>query len=186
MSCDICGQDKRTMLTDIENAKIYVCQDCNPSGQGVVKKTPTYNNTRPKVQNNNFRPSQNYQKKKMPSNFKYGQRKPKLFDSQDYEFVDNYGEVIRKAREQKGLTLTELANNLKEQESYIHKIEQGKLKPNDAVIFKLFNFLGVNLIKSNQNDDSLEQVSSESLKEEIKHVEPFTTIVANKKRKLVY
>jgi len=51
MPCEICGKETRVQLTNIKGAKLYVCMDCNPTGDGVVKRVfEKYNNNSNKNQ----------------------------------------------------------------------------------------------------------------------------------------
>jgi putative transcription factor len=193
MQCDICGQNKRVLLTELEGARIYVCSDCNPSGKGIVKREFKPNN----FQNRSTSPTANKvigyvpnAQHKEPKHFfkKTFTNKPKkagLFSKDDYDLVENYGDLVRKAREGKGLTIEDLAKNMKEQTSYLQKIEQGKLKPNDAVVFKIYGFLGLNLIKGNEEEPTKKEYKENDVVEH-KHVEAFKEIMVNKKRKLVF
>ena len=62
------------------------------------------------------------------------------------DVVSNYSELIKKAREKKGLKQDDLAKNIAEKESTIHKIETGALKPSFNLARKLELFLGIKLI----------------------------------------
>lgn len=67
---------------------------------------------------------------------------------QDMELRDDYAKVIREAREQKGWTQTELANQLIERLSLVRRIESGKMQPNIQVIEKLEKELEITLLIS--------------------------------------
>lgn len=59
--------------------------------------------------------------------------------------AENYGAIIQRARERKGLSAKELAEKIFEKESVLHKIEKCLFTPDENLIKKLQNFLGVDL-----------------------------------------
>jgi putative transcription factor len=62
------------------------------------------------------------------------------------EIVEDYGERVRKARMDKGLSTKDLALQMKEKELLIKKIEKGELVPEEDVRAKLEKALGIRLI----------------------------------------
>jgi putative transcription factor len=62
------------------------------------------------------------------------------------EVVDDFGERIKKARIEKNWTQKDLANEIKEREILIKKIEKGDLIPEDQVRVKLEKALGISLL----------------------------------------
>jgi len=67
-----------------------------------------------------------------------------MFDDME-ELATDYDDRVRNARESKGLSQSELANELNEKASLIRKIERGDTLPSDRVQSKLENFLEINL-----------------------------------------
>lgn len=63
-----------------------------------------------------------------------------------YTLVENYGLVVKEARERMGMTLKDLGAKVGEKASVISKIEQGRLKPDNALARKLEHVLGVKLL----------------------------------------
>jgi|Deesub1362A_J573_1020465.scaffolds.fasta_scaffold02757_4 putative transcription factor len=61
------------------------------------------------------------------------------------ELIPNYPEVIKRAREKRGLSQEDLAKKIKEKVSLIKKIEKGDLTPEDKVIKKLEKELEIKL-----------------------------------------
>lgn len=61
------------------------------------------------------------------------------------ELIQDYGNVIRKAREKKGLTAEEFAQSINEKKGTITKIESQALVPDDKLISKLEKALGIKL-----------------------------------------
>jgi|GEM_PF-3369578 len=193
MQCDICGRQVRAYLTNMEGATLYVCDECNPSKEGRVKRE--------------FKDFRKFDKKpvdksqtslprlidRLNQKQKFFNKRPKTFaprrysgfQADDYDLIDNYGEVLRKAREEKGIKLEDFAKQIKEQASFLLKIEQGKLKPNDRIILKVHDVLNINLAKTVEEEPNEAGSESSQEKEEAKQVEPFTEISVNNKRKIV-
>lgn len=59
--------------------------------------------------------------------------------------VENYGEVIRVAREKRGLDRKRFAGKMGEKESVIKRIEQQQMIPPEGLLRKIERFLGVKL-----------------------------------------
>ncbi len=72
-------------------------------------------------------------------------KKPKTFEISLPEIVDNYGDIVRKAREKMGLTREQLAKILKEKESVIARIENYEMVPDDKLAKKLERVLKIKL-----------------------------------------
>lgn len=112
-SCELCGQDSDSLTTvKIEGAKLDVCDSCSDMGEEVETK------------------QKKTRKKKKKSDSSSRKRKEKVL-------AQNYGEKIKKARENEPLSIKEVANDLNEKESLIKKIESEKLKPDKALAQKL-------------------------------------------------
>ncbi len=75
-------------------------------------------------------------------------RKTPKKDVRDLELCDDYAKIIRDAREKKGWTQTELANQLIERLSLVRRIESGKMQPNIQVVEKLEEVLNIKLLVS--------------------------------------
>ncbi len=142
MQCDICGKETRVFLADLEGAEVYVCSNCNPTGEG--KKRTVYNSseTRPR-----FGPPK-FARQQAPV---FRERKEEPFDLTNYEIVQNYAELIRQEREKRKLTLEDFARQLYTQESFVHGVEQGKFKPNNNLLLKLFEKFGLVLVQKKEN-----------------------------------
>ena len=65
---------------------------------------------------------------------------------ESYTLVENYGLLVKSARERMGLSPEELGVKLGEKASVIRKIEQGKLKPDNVLAKKLEHFLKIKLL----------------------------------------
>lgn len=120
-NCEICGRRFENLERAIvEGVIIDVCSNCSKFGKVITIKKPL------------IEPG-------------------KIIKTKDKEIeeniVENYPELIKKARERKGLKQEELALHIAEKESIIHKIETGSLKPSFTLAKKLEQFLGIRLIE---------------------------------------
>ena len=71
------------------------------------------------------------------------------------ELATDYDDLVRNAREEKGLSQSDLANELNEKASLIRKIERGDTLPSDRVQSKLEGALDVDLsAEGSAGDDS--------------------------------
>jgi len=68
-----------------------------------------------------------------------------MFDQMTDELVDDYGKVIRRAREASGMSHEDLALKIKEKASLLKKIEREAIIPEDKVRRKLERTLGITL-----------------------------------------
>ncbi|MFB6204553.1 MAG: multiprotein bridging factor aMBF1 [Candidatus Nanohaloarchaea archaeon] len=110
MPCELCGSETDSLnKVKIEGAVLKVCDSCADMGNEV--KTST---TRKKKKKKSSRP-----------------RDEKVL-------VDDYGDRIKEEREDREMTMQELADELKEKTSVVKKIENQQLKP-DKTLAKKFS-----------------------------------------------
>jgi putative transcription factor len=76
-----------------------------------------------------------------------------MFDDMD-ELAADYDERVREARENRGLSQQELADELNEKTSLIRKVERGDVLPSDDVQRKLEGFLDVSLSEGTGDEDA--------------------------------
>lgn len=144
MSCEICG--KRIInknVIQIGNAKLIVCDDCKKLGKPVsfVSNIPRT----AKVSVVASKP-----KRTITPNLP------------EFTIREDYAEVIKKAREDLGITQEILASSVGEKLSIIKKIEAGKIKPTIELAKKLEKFLKINLIEIESKLSKLEITASKS------------------------
>ncbi len=65
----------------------------------------------------------------------------------DFEIKENYPVTVRKAREKQGLTQKDLARQINEKESVIHRIETGHMRPSRKLARKLEGALNIKLLE---------------------------------------
>ena len=134
MRCELCGAPDANRKAEIEGAVLNVCANCVNLGKEMAT-VKMIERPKPKI--------------RMPS-------------SMDYDLKDNFGSLIRKSREKKGLTQEELAAKIKEKHSIIKQIEHG-WEPPLAVIRKLEKYLNINLIEASAESDYKTKAKRESL-----------------------
>tara|TARA_Y100000310_G_scaffold342188_1_gene444202 strand:- start:615 stop:1061 length:447 start_codon:yes stop_codon:yes gene_type:complete len=118
-NCDMCGKEGELIDAVVEGAMLKVCFSCKDHGNVIPVVKPNF-------------------------------VKSKVIEQAEEEIevvVDNYSELVKKAREKKGLKQEELAKDVGEKESVIHQIESGGLKPTFKIANKLEAYLNISLIE---------------------------------------
>ncbi len=116
MDCSICGQEKPLVSAIIEGVSLSVCSSCARFGKTLS----------------------------VPSSVVSApvERRSELVQV----IVEDCADLVKQAREHLQLTVEAVANQLREKESLLHKIEQGSLKPDLALAKKLEKFFHLNLV----------------------------------------
>jgi len=126
-SCQLCGESSDNLKkAKIEGAVIKVCSSCSDMGNVMEQK-----------------------KKKVKKTNKSKSQRPR--DTQ--VLANNYGERVKSSREERQLSIKELADDLNEKASLIKKVEREELKPDKALAGKLSKALGVTLYVNPQVSD---------------------------------
>lgn len=68
--------------------------------------------------------------------------------------ADDYPDRIREARESRGQSQEELAQQLNEKASLIRKLERGDMQPSDAIQTKLERHLDITLSEGGDNEET--------------------------------
>jgi putative transcription factor len=144
MQCEICGAEIRgkPICVTIDNSELQVCQKCAQYGKPVDKRTPVSRKVSPVV-----RTVTRTEKK----------QKKDFFDILKEELLDDYAHIIRDAREAKGWSQEDLAENIKEKATLIKKIERSEIVPEDSVRKKIEHALNIKLTE--RVDSSGQEVS---------------------------
>lgn len=112
-TCQLCGEETdSTTKTKIEGAVLQVCDSCAEMGEEV--KTTSKKKKRKKKKKRRRRRKRN-----------------------EEVLINDYGKKVKQAREEKRLSISELADDLNEKESLLKKIEQQELKPEKSLAQKL-------------------------------------------------
>jgi uncharacterized protein (TIGR00270 family) len=138
--CHICGSDA-VIQGLVEKAKVWLCGDCTQYGSPIRQQRQSS-------------PRSNTQK-------------PRMEFIPDSEVVPEFGKVIKGAREEQGLSRSDLAQKLFIKENVLAGLEDGRFKPQKRTAEKLEKALKVNLIAKGEAEakdqkDKLEDIKFES------------------------
>jgi len=128
-ACEMCGKETSLFSAIIEGSQMRVCENCAKFGK-VLRKPVSDLRVNVSV------------KKAEPVE----------------ALVENFGQIVRSAREKLGLTQKDFALKLTEKESVINKIESGSFSPPISLARKLEKILKIKLVEVEKE----EEVSSES------------------------
>jgi putative transcription factor len=128
VQCEVCGSEIRgpPHYRIIEGGRMTVCARC--AGYGSSDWDPRERRAPARRPRQRTRP------------------RSEVEAAEGLEVVEDYGEKIRKARQQRRLTVEEFAKKIQEKESVIKKLEKEELTPDRNLILKLRNALGVELL----------------------------------------
>jgi len=149
--CELCGAPltKKGKLVQIEGAKpMKVCDKCAKLGTEVQAPRPASAGFgRPTIV------------RKGPAQAPAASvpRKRDMFDYMEGDIVEDFPKRIAAARQAKGFSQKDLAFVLKMQEGDIKKLERGEREPTEAERKKLEAELGIELLDTGSDADSLQQ-----------------------------
>lgn len=142
MPCEMCGKEAPLKRAVIEGTRMRVCPDCLEYGEEVSEPS-TSGQTTPStaggqgagggsggVQGPSQQPTESRD----------------VYDENEKILTEDYGEIVRKAREEKDLTAEELSDEINEKRSTVAKTERGEHHPSDDLVTKLERFLDVELM----------------------------------------
>ncbi len=139
--CEMCGaKTPRLVKVRIDSAVLMVCDKCAKYGTPLEKKRET---PVPVVFQKPL------QKPRVAQNARRAPHR-QMSESADMEetvLVEDYGEVIKSAREKMGWTQDELARKIMERKNVLSSIERGALMPDIKTARKLEKALGVTLLE---------------------------------------
>jgi len=150
--CEMCGSPikGRPREVIVEGARLVVCESCyRKVAERAKGALASRQSLSPASSLARMAPPTSDGRKagsKAPSEPK--KRGPKV----ELEVVENFPEVVKKARERLGWSTQALANRVMESENVIKRIEQGKLRPTIELAKKLEKALGVRLLQPVSED----------------------------------
>lgn len=160
VQCEMCGTETAAPTTvKIEGAELQVCSDCTEFGTEVrtqeTQSTSTKYSTSSSSSSSSGTSSAQSGSTSTSSGVGSGGggSRRDMFDEME-EVAADYDDRIRKARESRGLTQEQLANQLNEKASLIRKLERGDVLPSDTMQRKLERSLDISLTESGGSDDS--------------------------------
>src|SRR5579872_2249170 len=146
MNCELCGSNIRgeVQAVNIDGGMFRVCNSCSKLGTAARIAKPSPN--RPLRSSSNFSnsfsaPPRNFSKPRTAPPSASGS----FYQDEEMMLRDDYSKVIRSAREKLGMTQDELGMKINEKPSGISHLENGSMKPNDALAKKLEHYLKAQL-----------------------------------------
>ncbi|QCW02041.1 multiprotein bridging factor aMBF1 [Natrinema pallidum] len=149
VQCEMCGAETSSPNTiKVEGAKLDVCSNCTDFGTEVKDTSSSSGSTKYSTGSSSSSSSGGGQSsgssRSSSSSGGSSQRRSDMFDDMD-ELATDYDDRVRNAREDAGLSQSDLANELNEKASLIRKIERGDTLPSDEVQTELEDFLEISL-----------------------------------------
>ena len=139
MLCEMCGAESASLEPrKVSGSVLRVCISC----AGMGKQT----SHRESASQRAF-VAQTLEKRVQKTRYKE-------ISSDEKVLVRNFGDIVRKAREKKGLDHQSLAMKISEKKSIITSVESGNMKPNEKLIKKLENFLKINIMEEVEETSS--------------------------------
>lgn len=161
VQCEMCGAETQAPKTiKVEGAKLDVCSNCTEFGTevktpGSTSSTSTKYSTGGSSASGSTSGGSTTSGSSSGGGSTGGGRSSDMFDEMD-ELAPNYDDTIRRAREDAGLSQSDLANELNEKASLIRKLERGETLPSDNVQSKLERFLDISLTASTGTEEDTE------------------------------
>ncbi|WP_435069615.1 multiprotein bridging factor aMBF1 [Haloplanus sp. C73] len=151
--CEMCGAESSSLTTTkVEGAELDLCDECSDFGTEVRTESSSSSSTKYSTSSSSGSSSSS-QSASGGSSSGGSTRRRDMFDDME-EVATDYDERIRTAREDRGWTQEDLANELNEKASLIRKLERGDVLPSDEVQTKLERELDISLSEGASGDDS--------------------------------
>ena len=125
MICEICGKEHQHLRkANIEGSILNVCNDCVKFGREIKEDATIKHKSSGVIRG-------------------YSPRKDVL--EAEEILVEDYSNLIKKARVKKGMTQEQLAKNILEKKNVISKLERGEMHPTKELIKKLSKELKIKI-----------------------------------------
>ena len=156
--CEMCGADQASLTTTkVEGAELELCSSCTDFGTEVRDESTGSGGGKYSTSSSTGKSSSSSGSSggsSGSSGSSGGSTRPRdMFDDMD-EIATDYDDQIREARESRGLSQEELADQLNEKASLIRKLERGDTLPTDEVQRKLERELDVSLVEGESVEDA--------------------------------
>ncbi|OYR54382.1 multiprotein bridging factor aMBF1 [Halorubrum halodurans] len=152
--CEMCGAEQASLTTTkVEGAELELCSSCTDFGTEVREEPSGSSGSKYSTSSSSGTPSSSSSSGSGGSGGSSGgsRRRRDMFDDME-EIATDYDDRIRNARESKGVSQEELADDLNEKASLIRKLERGDTLPTDEVQRKLERALDVSLVEGEDVD----------------------------------
>ena len=152
--CEMCGAEEASLTTTkVEGAELELCSSCTDFGTEVRDESTSSGGGKYSTSSSTGKSSSSSGSSGSGSSSGSSTRRRDMFDDMD-EIATDYDERIREARESRGLSQEELADQLNEKASLIRKLERGDTLPTDDVQRKLERALDISLVEGQSSDDA--------------------------------
>lgn len=131
MNCEMCGREGGLFKTDVEGSLLNLCEGCSKFGRVVS----------------------HIKAEKKEAKKEHKTEKPAAEKEIALSIAADYGEIIKKKREQLGINQEDFAKQINEKVSLIHKTETGQFEPSIALARKIEKFLHIALIEQQEIKD---------------------------------
>jgi putative transcription factor len=153
-TCEVCGREVPSVQeVTLEGAKLLTCSRCAKLGQPAHKSQPAQAPPRPAP------PSYMNPERIRTLPLHREPIKPRRAEREIVP-VENFAALVRKAREQRGLSHKEVARQLNERESVIAKLETGKMTPTTNLARKMERLFKLTLLEEAESLDTYPGKSS--------------------------
>ncbi|QKG91814.1 TIGR00270 family protein [Halorubrum salinarum] len=152
--CEMCGAEEASLTTTkVEGAELELCSSCTDFGTEVRDESTSSGGGKYSTSSSTGKSSSSSGSSGSGGSSGSSTRRRDMFDDMD-EIATDYDERIREARESRGLSQEELADQLNEKASLIRKLERGDTLPTDEVQRKLERALDISLVEGQSSDDA--------------------------------
>ncbi len=143
MNCELCGKEIRHYHeVIIDGVTMKVCDECAKYGKEVRHQTIHYPQ---KGVVNIAKPVASQLSPKAPAK----KRLPEELLDDDEPVID-FGKIIKKKREEMGMSQEELAVKLQEKKNLLAKLEREEIKPDKNIAKKIEKILGIKIMEKVQ------------------------------------
>jgi len=139
MNCDLCGKEAELYKALVEATELNVCSNCSKYGKVIGKAKASFER-------------------------KYAKIIPQKEVEEAIEtVVSNFGELLKRKREELGLSHKDFAKKIAEKESILHKLETAALVPTLERARRLEKMLGLKLVEELKEEPLTQQKSKAEL-----------------------
>ncbi|MBW2974631.1 multiprotein bridging factor aMBF1 [Candidatus Woesearchaeota archaeon] len=133
INCEMCGRESMLFRADVEGTMLNLCENCSRFGKVIsaVREVPK-------------------EKKRVRARHEaYSPGKPRA-EEFVLTVIPDYGDVIKRKREQSGMKQEDFAKKINEKASLLHKIETGQFEPSFGLARKIERALHIRLIEQKE------------------------------------
>ncbi len=147
MECEVCGNQifGRGWSVVIEGARLVVCSECAKSSSKSTPQMPKQQ-TAATITRKSTSTVPTPRSTAPPTHARPAPRREEPI-REDIELVEDYGLLVRKARESMGMTHSDLGQKIGERVSILQKLEAGKMVPDQALARRLEHALKITLLQ---------------------------------------